>query len=166
MPAGQAPHKRGGKSPTEFHHRVAMARLGVEGLPRVEVLELEGRRSGPSYTIDTLDVLRSSHAAGTRFVLLVGADMYQDLPNWREWERIVGEATLLVAARPGWDLEAPPEFEGRNVVVERLDAPLVDVSSTELRADLGAGRPVGERMAPAVVAYVRDHGLYDDAAEA
>ena len=74
VPAGQAPHKQGAREATAFHHRVAMARLGVEGLARTEVLELEGRRPGPSYTVDTLDVLATSFPAGTRFLLLIGAD--------------------------------------------------------------------------------------------
>ena len=160
VPAGQAPHKQGGPEPTPFHHRVAMARLGVERLPRTEVLELEGRRSGPSYTIDTLDVIRRSYPQGTRFLILLGADMYQDFPNWKDWERILDGATLLVAARPGWDLDVPPEFEGRNLPLERLDAPLLDVSSTGIRADVRAGAALGDRVSPAVQAYVRDHELY------
>jgi len=160
VPAGQAPHKRAGREPTPFHHRVTMARLGVERLPRTEVLELEGRRAGPSYTVDTLDVIRRSYPAGTRFLILVGADMYQDFPNWKDWERILESATLLVAARPGWDLDPPPEFEGRNVAVERLDAPLVDVSSSAVREDVAAGEALGDRVSPAVQAYLFDHGLY------
>ena len=105
--AGSAPHKFVGEEGavpdrTPFHHRVAMTRLGVEGLPRTEVLEMEGKRSGPSYTVDTLETLTGSFAPGTRFRLLVGADMLQDFPNWREWRRILGMATLQVAARPGW----------------------------------------------------------------
>ncbi len=162
VPAGQAPHKRedAAREPTPFHHRVAMARLGVERLPRTEVLELEGRRSGPSYTVDTLDVIRRSYPQGTRFLLLVGADMYQDLPNWKDWERILDSVTLLVAARPGWDLDVPPEFESRNVPMERLETPLVDVSSTGIRADVHAGKALGDRVSPAVQAYLRDHELY------
>lgn len=160
IPAGQAPHKRDGREATPFHHRVAMARLGVERLPRTEVLELEGRRPGPSYTVDTLDVVRRSYPPGTRFLILLGADMYQDFPNWKDWERILETATLLVAGRPGWDLDAPPEFEGRNVVVEHLDAPSLDVSSSAIREDVAAGRVLGERVSPAVQAYLRDHDLY------
>jgi nicotinate-nucleotide adenylyltransferase len=160
VPAGQAPHKQAGPEPTAFHHRVALCRLGVEGLARTEVLELEGRRPGPSYTVDTLDVLRSTFPPGTRFLLVLGADMYQDFPTWREWERVLEGTVLLVAQRPGYDLEAPPELEGRNVVVERLEAGAHDVSGTGLRADIAAGRAVGDRISPAVQAYVREHGLY------
>ena len=55
--AAMPPHKTNVADRTAFHHRVAMTRLGVEGLGRLEVLELEGRRKGPSYTVDTLEKL-------------------------------------------------------------------------------------------------------------
>jgi len=160
VPAGRAPHKQAGREPTDFHHRLAMARIGVEGLPRTEVLELEGRRTGPSYTIDTLDVVRKSHAEDARFLLLLGADMYQDFPTWKDWERIVENTALLVARRPGFDLDTPPELEGRGVLLEPLEAPLVDASSTAIREALARGESVGDLVSPAVLAYVREHGLY------
>lgn len=158
--AGNPPHKPDASERTAFHHRVAMTRLGVEGLPRVEVLEMEGRREGPSYTVDTLETLVRKNPPGTRFRLLVGADSFQEFPTWRRWEAILERATLQVAGRPGWDLEPPPEFEGRNLPVERLEAPLVDVSARELRRVLAEDGDVGDLLAPAVRAYIRDHRLY------
>jgi len=176
--AGSAPHKflgEEGQVPdrTPFHHRVAMTRLGVEGLPRTEVLELEGRRAGPSYTVDTLDVLFRSHPAGTRFRLLVGADMYLDFPNWKDWETILEHATLLVAKRPGVDLQVPPELEGRDVPMLGLEAPEVDISASQIReaiaedaTTLGDARPLEEVLQPTIRAYIGDHGLYDPVPEA
>ena len=176
--AGSAPHKflgEEGQVPdrTPFHHRVAMTRLGVEGLPRTEVLELEGRRAGPSYTVDTLDVLFRSHPAGTRFRLLVGADMYLDFPNWKDWETLLAQATLLVAKRPGVDLQVPPELEGRDVPMLGLEAPEIDISASQIRAaiaedatTLGDARPLEEVLQPTIRAYIGDHGLYEPVIEA
>jgi nicotinate-nucleotide adenylyltransferase len=169
--AGNPPHKEAPDSDapverTDFHHRVAMARLGVEGLPRTEVLELEGRRPGPSYTVETLDLIRKSHPPEARFRLLLGADMYQSFPTWHDWEGILERITLLVARRPGHDVEPPPEFEGRNTPVDFLDAPEIAVSSTEIRDLLREGRDVGDRVSPAVRAYIREHGLYGSAPSA
>jgi nicotinate-nucleotide adenylyltransferase len=154
VPAGQAPHKRSEPEATPFHHRLAMCHLGIEGLPRTEVLTLEGRRAGPSYTVDTLETVRRSFPDNTRFLLLLGADMYQDFPTWHEWERILDMATLLVAMRPGHDADPPPELEGRGGAVERLEAPALDVSGTAV------GRSVGDRISPAVQAYIREHEIY------
>jgi nicotinate-nucleotide adenylyltransferase len=166
-PPHKSPDGAGGGGPerTPFHHRVAMARLGVEGLPRTEVLEIENRRDGPSYTVDTLEVLSKTFPPRTRFRLLLGADSFQDFPLWHEWERILDRAELLLVARPGYDLEAPPEFEGRNTPFHRLEVTPVDVSSSELRRRIAAGEGVGDLVSPAVMAYVRDHRLYRGSAE-
>ncbi len=157
--AGHPPHKEG-KEITPFHHRVAMSRLGVEGLPRTEVLEIEGRKDGPSYTIDTLAKLQRMYPPGSTFHLLIGGDSFQDFPLWKDWEGILDRATLLVAARPGADTEAPPEFEGRNVPVRWLDLEPKDVSSTEIRRRVAAGESLSDLVSPAIEAYIRDHALY------
>jgi nicotinate-nucleotide adenylyltransferase len=158
--AGTPPHKQHDAERTAFHHRVAMTRLGVEGLPRVEVLEMEGRRPGPSFTVDTLTALTKSYPAGTRFRLVMGADAFQEFPTWRDWENILELSTLLVASRPGHDLDAPPEFEGRNMPVERLESAEVDASASRLRAVLAEDGDVGDLLSPGVRTYVRDHRLY------
>src|SRR5262245_4473291 len=106
--SARPPHKAGAREPSPFHHRVALARLGVEGLPRTEVSELENRREGPSYTVDTLEALRRLYPPGTVFRLVLGADSFQEFPLWKDWEGILDRADLLVAARPGSDVEPPP----------------------------------------------------------
>ncbi len=158
--AARPPHKAGERDLTPFHHRVAMARIGVEGLPRIEVVEIENRRDGPSYTVDTLEALRKMYPPGTQFRLLIGGDSFQDFPLWKDWEGILDRATLLVAARPGYDLEAPPEFEGRNAPVEQLEVAPNPVSSTEIRRRVAAGESIAGLVSPAVAAYIGDHALY------
>ncbi|HVG93003.1 MAG TPA: nicotinate (nicotinamide) nucleotide adenylyltransferase [Planctomycetota bacterium] len=160
--AARPPHKVGEREPTPFHHRVAMSRLGVEGLPRTEVLEIEGRRDGPSYTVDTLEALRRLYPPGTRFRLVLGADSLQDFPLWHDWEGILDRADLFVAVRPGHDLDPPPEFEGRNAPITRLEMHPVEASSTEIRRRVTAGDEVGGMLTPAVAAYVADHALYQE----
>lgn len=164
--AGAAPHKfadepGAASDKTPFHHRVAMTRLGVEGLPRTEVLEMEGRRAGPSYTVDTLAVLVRSAAPGTRFRLLVGADMYQDFPHWKDSDRILSMASLLVARRPGFDLDPPAELADRDVPVEFLELPELAVSSREIRQTYReGGEPPAEALGRQIRTYIEDHGLY------
>ena len=166
--AGSAPHKflgeddegGGGDDATPFHHRAAMTRLGVEGLPRTEVLEMEGRRQGPSYTVDTLEVLARSHPPGTRFRLLIGADLLEGFPTWREWERILGMATLLVAARPGAQIRKPEAFDEVEADVRILEAPQIDVSGTQIRALVRGGGDPADLVAPTIRQYIHDHRLY------
>ena len=158
--SARPPHKVGDRVLTPFHHRVAISRLGVEGLPRIEVVEIENRREGPSYTVDTLEALRKMYPPGTQFRLILGSDSFQEFPLWKDWEGILERATLLVAARPGFDVEAPPEFEGRNAPVELLEIEPKAASSTEIRRRVGAGESISDFVSPAVAAYLRDHVLY------
>lgn len=162
--AGSAPHKFVGEDDdtdvTAFHHRVAMTRLGVSGLPRTEVLELEGKREGPSYTVDTLETLQGSFPPGTRYRLLLGADMLEDFPSWRSWERILDMATLLVAARPGYELELPTKLQVRDIKPMLLEAPEVEISSTAIRETVAERGDIGAMVLPAIRNYIDDHGLY------
>ena len=160
VPAGQAPHK--GDAGASFEHRLEMARLAARGRAGLEVLDLEGRRPGPSYTVDTLAELRRLHP-GASFELLVGADMLADLPRWRRAREVVEAAVVVAFGRPGEAADqARQTFEaafgaGRHVWLE-LEP--VAVSSSDLRRWLAAGEPVEGLLDPAVEAYIRDRGLY------
>jgi nicotinate-nucleotide adenylyltransferase len=160
VPTGQPPHKP--PLAASFDHRLAMARLAAKGRKGLSVSDLEGRRPGPSYTVDTLRELRRLHR-GTAFELLVGADMLLDLPRWHRAEEVVREARIVAFGRPGAASEAARgAFEAafgrvRHVWVELSP---MEVSSTGIRQRLLAGEPVRGLLDPAVEAYIRAHGLY------
>jgi len=107
-----------------------MLELAVAGEPRFAVSRVELDRNGPSYTVDTLQLL-----AGTDdLFLILGSDAIADLPRWKDPDRIARLATLVVADRPG-----APERMGDAPVVQ-VDAPRLDISSRELRARAARGR--------------------------
>ena len=145
-----------------FADRVAMTRLAAAPVHGLEVYDGEGRREGPSYFVDTLREWLQKRP-GHHIELLVGADMLADLPRWKEAGEIVKNAFVVGFARPGGDpREALAVFErafgpGHAVVVE---IPLVAASSTDIRRRLREGRPVDGLLPPAVLAYVRERGLY------
>ncbi|MCI0546690.1 MAG: nicotinate-nucleotide adenylyltransferase [Candidatus Rokubacteria bacterium] len=160
VPAGLAPHKAAGAA--SFEHRLAMAKLAAEGRPGLEVLDLEGRRPGPSYTVDTLRELRRLDP-GAALELLVGADMLLDLPRWKRAEEVVRAAQVVAFGRPGAASEgarrAFDEAFGPGSHVW-LDFSPMDASSTAIRRRLMAGEAVQGLLDPAVEAYLRRHGLY------
>jgi len=158
MPAGVPPHKLGRRRSNPAH-RLAMTRLAVRGNPALAVSDLEARREGPSYTVDTLRALHRRHPRA-RLFLLMGADSLADFPTWREPAEIARLATLVVAGRPaGGRLARPPRLpRGTKVVV--LDNPLVDISSSRLRTRARAGKPLRYLVPDAVAAYVARFGLY------
>lgn len=160
IPAGQAPHK--GPLAAAFEHRLAMARLAVSGRKGLFVLDLEGRRPGPSYTADTLAELPRLYP-GAAFELLVGADMLLDLPRWRRAAEITRAARIVAFGRPGAGSEAARRAfdEAFGLSLDAwLDFIPLEVSSTEIRRRLAGGEPVRGLLEPAVEAYVRAHGLY------
>lgn len=156
MPAPAPPHKdaRALAAPA---HRLAMARLAVAGNARFAVSDAEFRRPGPHYSVDTLRALRAEHPDAD-LALVVGGDSLAGFHTWREPGAILGMARLVVYARPGADLSGV----GADVLARatRVDGPGLDLSATDLRARIAAGRSVRYLVPDAVRAYIDAHGLY------
>ena len=106
LPAPHPPHKDG-LAPAPFTDRAAMLRAAVAGHEGMSVSEIEAERSGPSYTVDTLDVLKQRYPA-EHFVWVVGSDSLNQLHQWYEAERLVRENRFLAYPRPG--AEADPDL--------------------------------------------------------
>jgi nicotinate-nucleotide adenylyltransferase len=155
MPAGTPPHKRRGKL-SPVRHRLAMTRLAVRGNRAFTVSSLEARRSGPSFTVDTLAALARLEP-GARLTLIMGSDSLDEFSTWHEPKRILQLATLAVAMRPGASARGRRRLPGK---VVWLDNPRLEVSSSVLRAELGAGRSVRYLVPDAVVRYAMRHRLY------
>jgi nicotinate-nucleotide adenylyltransferase len=136
--------------------RLEMVRAAIAGDARFEADDLELRRDGPSYTVDTLRELRRRLPAAKLF-LLVGADLLGELPRWREPGEIVRLATLAVVNRAGDELDA-------NAVAGAVavEVPRVDVSGTEVRRRAAAGRTIRYLVPDGVREIVERHTLYRD----
>jgi nicotinate-nucleotide adenylyltransferase len=161
IPAAAPPHKRVG-CVAEFHHRLVMARLATEALEGLAVLDLEGGRPGPSFTLDTLQELRRRDP-GHSFELLVGADMLADLPSWHRAPELVDSLLVVAFARPGRDLaEARTIFEKAfpGAGLAFVETPFHAISSTEVRRGLETGLSMANFLHPAVLEYVCKNRLY------
>jgi nicotinate-nucleotide adenylyltransferase len=152
MPAREQPFKRG-QHGADPRHRAEMLRLAVTGSPGFAVEAAELGRPGPSYTVDTLRELRAREPA-TEFVLLLGADAAADLPAWREGAAIPGLARVVVFARPGTPAPDLPH------IAATVRVPAVDISATEIRARVRAGRPARYWVPDPVAEYISAHRLY------
>jgi nicotinate-nucleotide adenylyltransferase len=147
--ARRSPLKERGPVASE-EDRLRMLELAVAGEPRFAVSRVELDRNGPSYTVDTLQLL-----AGTDdLFLILGSDAIADLPRWKDPDRIARLATLVVADRPG-----APERMGDAPVVQ-FDAPRLDISSRELRARAARGRSLRYLVPDHVWKHIEARGLY------
>ena len=146
--------KVGSREISAAEDRVAMVRAAVADEPRLEVSELEIRRGGDSYTADTLADLRREEPDAEMFVVL-GADAAAGFATWGRFDEVAAGATLVVVDRPG----APVVLDERFAWV-RVDIPELEVSSTELRARVAAGRSVRYLTPDAVATCIAERALY------
>ncbi len=158
--AGSPPHKPGERTPAA--HRLEMARIAVAGHPAFAVSEVETRRPGPHYSVETLEAVRLERPGDDLF-FLIGADSLADLPFWREPEAIVRLATVVVVNRPGIDPGEPgarPVFGPDAHAMRDVTIPPIGIASHDLRRRLAEGRSVRYMVPRGVEAYIDAQGLY------
>ena len=157
------------------HDRLAMVECAVEGVATLVVDARELQRDKPSYTIDTLELMRAELATQDQLFLLLGWDAFCGLPTWHRWEELLQHCHILVLQRPDADSEPPDAL--RNLLAARSvsdpqaltgpsgniafvwQTPLA-VSATQIRQLLASGKSVRFLVPDAVLAYIDAHGLY------
>jgi nicotinate-nucleotide adenylyltransferase len=165
VPSARPPHKLE-RPLTPFAQRVEMLALAVAGNPAFRIDPSEKDRPGPSYTADTLAEFRLRHPEA-EFCLVIGSDTLADLPHWREPVRVVEQAALLVVARPNCPVPAPDELRAALRLPESVPlrqqfvaAPLIDISSRDLRRRAAEGRSLRYLVPRAVECYIAEKRLY------
>jgi len=168
LPAARPPHKPG-RVLAPGARRVEMLELLLAGERDLGIDSRELSREGPSYTIDTVRELLAEEGGAERveLYLIIGTDNLSGLVEWCEVEALVELVEPVVVFREGDPraLFAALEGELSGRAIRRLEGgllhlPPVRAASTELRVALAAGRDPGEALPPAILEYVRRHGLY------
>lgn len=136
-------------------HRVAMARAAVACNPAMAVDDRETRRGGPTYTAETLAELHREEP-DVEWTFLLGADAAAHLPDWHDVDRALSLARFAMVARPGSTM---PDHD-LMARVEVVEAPLVEISSTQVRAAVAAGRSIRHRVPEPVIHHIRGNMLY------
>ena len=165
MPVAQPPHKEALADPGA-DVRLDLCRLAAAGDDRLEVSDLEIRRGGSSYTVDTLRALHERDPEHS-LTFIVGGDMAHSLPSWREPEAVLELARLAVAEREDLRREdiadrLAPLHSGDRVVF--FDMPRIDISSSAIRDRVATGRPIRHLVPDLVAEAIRARRLYPQAA--
>jgi nicotinate-nucleotide adenylyltransferase len=174
IPAAHPPHRA--TPVASAAQRLHMVELALADYPGFVVDDRELTRDGPSYSVPTLESLRAEY--GNRpLCLLIGADAFDDLQTWHQWERLPELAHLIVMQRPGWSVPPArselPEWarsrlcrdgeslarQGGGCLVFQHVTPQA-ISATDIRNAIARGEAVQDRLPPAVWEYIRAHGLY------
>lgn len=161
IPTAIPPHKLAPDDPGPSH-RLELCRLAVGGDGRFAVSDLEIRRDGPSYTVDTLEELHAT-VQDSDLYLILGGDIATGLPQWREPERVLSLSTLAVVDREGTPRGAIEAVLDRLPGGERVhffSMPQIAISSTLVRRRLRAGQPVRYLVPDNVIDYIERYRLY------
>lgn len=136
------------------NHRLAMLKLAIENQPQLKVCDIELEMPRPSYTINTLDEL-SRRYPNYKFNVVIGGDNWNIIDRWKDYQRIINEYGVVIYPRPGYELS---QTDKRNVVV--VNAPLADISSTQIREAIAKYDEVGHLLPQGVAEYINKHNLY------
>jgi nicotinate-nucleotide adenylyltransferase len=160
IPASVPPHRAAATAPAR--DRLAMVRLAAAGHPRLEVSDIELRRAGPSYTIDTLRALARERPRA-ELHLLLGWDAARDIRAWHAPDEVLRLARPVVVSRPGYPVPTDRDLASAGIEPTwaiLCDVPTPDVESTDVRRLLLDGGSLDGLVDPMVEAYLRDRGLY------
>jgi len=163
VPAGR-PITRPEQSVAPAEHRLKMLRMAVKGKPRLAVSDIEIKRPGPSYTIDTLREIKKKNGSKAEIYFILGWDSLEQLPQWREPAEIIKLCLLAAVPRPGYNKPDLNELEkkipGISGRVIFLDEPNIDISATDIRKKIAGGETIENLVPGPVVDYIKKHKLY------
>lgn len=180
IPVASPPHKDPGEL-TPQTHRMEMLRLAIEGNPAFAISEVEFKRGGVSYTIDTLREILKAYTPEPTLSLVIGTDSFNELSTWHKYAEILELVNLVVIRRPGERIETiedvlPVELacafcydskvdlflnsNGRSI--KFLDSVMMDISSSMIREFVGRMESVRHLTPNKVVDYIDKNDLYRD----
>ncbi|MBU7319801.1 nicotinate-nucleotide adenylyltransferase [Paenibacillus oleatilyticus] len=159
MPTNVPPHKEQapGASPRQ---RLEMVELAVEGHPHFRASDMELRKGGVSYSIETVTMLRAQHP-GDRFTYIIGADMVRYLPKWYKIDELVRLVTFAGLQRPGYDTGYEGLPDAIRQAVKLVPMPQIELSSTLIRQRRASGQSVRYMVPDRVNHYIEVNRLYE-----
>jgi nicotinate-nucleotide adenylyltransferase len=160
VPTAQPPHKPITADLAGSQHRLRMCQLVAHQDPLFEVENIELGRSGPSYTLDTVQELK--RRGETEITWLIGADMVQILPKWHQAMELLKEVRFVIADRHGYEIDwsaLPAAFQSLRGQVVR--APMMEISASQIRQRVRERRSIRYLVPPEVEGYIAEHRLYE-----
>jgi nicotinate-nucleotide adenylyltransferase len=177
IPSAAPPHKAGDPV-SRFHHRLAMVRLAVSDSPLLGVLDLEARRPGLSYSIETLKELHRTFSPDPQLFFILGMDAFLEIKTWKDYTALFEYAHFVVIHRPGFSAgELEPFLLSLGLEIQKARHPgtfstasgmnlflmaptLMDISSTRIRRMVKEGRSIRFLVPDPVMNYIAEEGLY------
>jgi nicotinate-nucleotide adenylyltransferase len=163
IPTGQ-PWLKSDRAVATARLRLEMVRLATRGNPHFKVSTIETDRPGPSYTVDTMEMLWRQAGDGAELWFFLGGDALAELPKWREPQRLIQLCRLAAFARPGFPLPPLEPLElaipGLSQRVTSVEVSQIDISASEIRRRVAQGVSIHDLVPETVERYIQEHGLY------
>ena len=163
IPAARPPHKRGRKV-ADGKHRLAMTILATRSNKFFKVSDMELKRTGLSYTLDTMNELHRIFGSTTELFFIIGADSLADLSKWHESKTLVEKCHFIATTRHGVDIDfsAVRNYFGEAAIehIHRVTTPGLEISSTDIREKVRLGHSIKYLVPEAVEEYILREGLY------
>ncbi len=159
VPSARPPHKSQ-PNMLSAEHRYQMVRLATTDNPNFEVSRIELDREGPSYTIQTIEILRNSYDISTELSWIIGADSLIEYKIWKDFNGVLEQCTMIVTTRPNYDLQLVPSEIRNRVRTYRITG--IDISATEIRKRIRNSLSIQYLVPDSVAEYIKEHKLYID----
>ena len=166
LPSAVPPHKTAAAL-VEAEHRAAMVKLAIAEEPAFEFSDFDLTRQGPSYTVDTVAHFREELGLDVLLHWIIGADSLTELATWYRVRALVDSCRIVTAARPGWERidfdVVRTRLSDEHIASLRaglVETPRIDVSATDIRRRVRAGRSIRFLVPEPVGRYIEEHGLY------
>ncbi len=149
---------------TDGKDRLQMVQLAIASNPHFEASAAEMERSGPSYTVDTVEAMKEEFGPGEELYFIAGSDAVMDMLRWREPERVMSLCRIAGVRRPGApeiDVESlKPLIPAISSCLSVIDVAQLDISSTVIRERVRAGQSIRKMVPDEVEQYIHENGLY------
>ncbi|MCF7916144.1 MAG: nicotinate-nucleotide adenylyltransferase [Candidatus Omnitrophica bacterium] len=150
IPTNNPPHKR--NKQLDSKQRFLMTKLAVSGNSKFHVLDLELKRKGKSYTVDTIAELKNKYPKD-KFYLIIGSDLAKNFKSWRNPEKIKKMVTVIVAKRRGSSFRSSKEFK-------QVDITQIELSSSQIRARIKKEKTIKYLVPEAIENYINKNNIY------
>lgn len=164
---------------TSYEHRERMVRLALEGNPAFSFSDVENRREGRSYTVDTIGHFRRTYGEDLEIFFILGQDAFADIRRWKNWRRLLTLCHFIVMSRPGWTRAAlrralPDAYASRfaydrgargyrspsGTLIAFTRVTALAIEATDIRERVRSGRSIRYLVPDGVREYIEKHGLY------
>ena len=156
IPAGILPHKA--QSQTTAKDRLSMVKLALRGKKKFTASDYETKKKSPSYSVETVRYLKRKLGKQAEFFFVIGADAFNEIRTWRQWQELLRLCQFVVINRPGYAIKLPSGIQEVKVTILRITD--IPIAATAIRKQIKKNKDIRKLIPRSVYAYINKHKLY------